>query len=123
MHCSCTHWRDDIDVMCSVCVRFDMTCCLSVYVCQVPLSVSNLDFWSRYYFRRHQLDEEEARRVELMRRADEVQGEKEIGWDEGLLIFHFCFCTLFTSLGVSAKTRLPVLFLFENSFYCSVKLS
>jgi len=45
--------------------------------------MSNLDFWSRYYFRCRQLDEEEARRVELMRRADEVQGEKEMGWDEG----------------------------------------
>ena len=52
-------------------------------MCQVPLTVSNLDFWSRYYFRCHELDKEEARRVELMRRADEVQGEKEIGWDEG----------------------------------------
>ena len=58
-------------------------------MCQVPLSVSNLDFWSRYYYRRHQLDAEEARRLELMRRADEVQGEKEIGWDEGSLIFTF----------------------------------
>ena len=46
--------------------------------------MSNLDFWSRYYYRCHELDEEEARRTELMRRADEVQGEKEIGWDEGL---------------------------------------
>ena len=58
-------------------------------VLQVPLTVSNLDFWSRYYFRCYQLDEEEARRVELMRRADEVQGEKEIGWDEGL-----CCCSI-----------------------------
>jgi len=53
--------------------------------------VSNLDFWSRYYFRRYQLDEEEARRIELMRRADEVQGEKEIGWDEGLFAVVFCY--------------------------------
>ena len=60
-------------------------CCAVV---QVPLTVSNLDFWSRYYFRCRQLDDEEARRVELMRRADEVQGEKEMGWDEGQL--HSC---------------------------------
>jgi len=61
-------------------------------VLQVPLTVSNLDFWSRYYFRCRQLDEEEARRLELMRRADEVQGEKEIGWDEGLSLLpqHCC---------------------------------
>lgn len=54
----------------------------ALYTQLVPLTVSNLDFWSRYYFRCRQLDEEEARRVELMRRADEVQGEKEMGWDE-----------------------------------------
>lgn len=54
----------------------------ALYTQLVPLTVSNLDFWSRYYFRCRQLDEEEARRLELMRRADEVQGEKEIGWDE-----------------------------------------
>jgi len=63
-------------------------------VFQVPLTVSNLDFWSRYYFRCRQLDEEEARRVELMRRADEVQGDKEVGgWDEGL-----CLCSIVLTL-------------------------
>jgi len=51
-------------------------------LCQVPLTVSNLDFWSRYYFHCHQLDEEEARRLELMKRADKVEGEKELGWDD-----------------------------------------
>jgi BSD domain len=61
---------------------------------QVPLTVSNNDFWRRYYFRIHLLDEEEARRVELMKRAENVQGdnEKEIGWeDEGSFLFIYLF--------------------------------
>lgn len=63
-------------------------------IIQVPLTVSNNDFWRRYYFRVHLLEEEEARRVELMKRAENVQGdnEKEIGWeDEGHL--HIWFST------------------------------
>jgi len=59
------------------------------------MTVSNLDFWSRYYFRCRQLDEEEARRVELMRRADECQGQKDMRWDEGLsLCLYLCVICL-----------------------------
>jgi hypothetical protein len=54
----------------------------ALYTQLVPLTVSNLDFWSRYFFKLHQLEEEEARRMELMKRADRVDGAKELGWDE-----------------------------------------
>ena len=51
---------------------------------QVPLSVSNVDFWRRYYYRYSLLEEDENRRMELMKRADVAQQEqKDIGWDEG----------------------------------------
>jgi hypothetical protein len=63
----------------------------------VPLTVSNNDFWRRYYFRCHILEEEEARRVEVMKRAENVHGddEKEIGWeDEGMqFIASYSFST------------------------------
>ena len=49
--------------------------------------MSNIDFWKRYYFKRHLLEEEEARRLELMKRAEDVHEQKELGWDEGAL---FC---------------------------------
>lgn len=53
----------------------------SLYTQLVPLTVSNVDFWCRYFYKKHLLEEEENRRIALVRRAEEVD-EKELTWDE-----------------------------------------
>ncbi|UJR32009.1 hypothetical protein I4U23_019479 [Adineta vaga] len=47
----------------------------SFYAHLVPAQTTHVDFWSRYYFRLHQLEEEEARRTQLLRRAHEICAE------------------------------------------------
>ncbi|CAF4139532.1 unnamed protein product, partial [Adineta steineri] len=47
----------------------------SFYSHLVPAQTTHVDFWSRYYFRLHQLEEEEARRTQLLRRAHEICSE------------------------------------------------
>lgn len=54
----------------------------ALYTQLVPITVSNIDFWRRYYFKRHLLEEDEARRLELMKRAEDVHEQKDLGWDE-----------------------------------------
>ncbi|ELT88023.1 hypothetical protein CAPTEDRAFT_225535 [Capitella teleta] len=54
----------------------------ALYTQIVPSTVSHADFWSRYYYKVFQLEEDEARKAELMRRADEISQQKEEGWDE-----------------------------------------
>jgi hypothetical protein len=62
----------------------------SFYAQLVPAQTTHSDFWSRYYFRIHQIEEEEARRTQLLRRAhemcsntDENAGKNnENDWDE-----------------------------------------
>lgn len=54
----------------------------ALYTQLVPCTVSNIDFWRRYYFKRHLLEEDEARRLELMKRAEDVHEQKDLGWDE-----------------------------------------
>ena len=56
----------------------------------VPAETSHAEFWARYYYRIHQLEEEEARRTQLIRRAHEIcteqNDEKDLNdgtdWDE-----------------------------------------
>ncbi len=51
------------------------------FVLQVPSEVSHADFWQRYFYRLHQLDQDEARKTALMKRAEVVQEQLE--WDDG----------------------------------------
>jgi hypothetical protein len=56
----------------------------------VPAQTTHAEFWSRYYFRLHLIDEEEERRARLLRRAHEICSEttetttenKSNDWDE-----------------------------------------
>ncbi len=60
------------------------------YAQLVPAQTTHSDFWSRYYYRLHQIEEDEARRTQLLRRAHEMCSEttENIGknnstdWDE-----------------------------------------
>jgi hypothetical protein len=55
----------------------------SFYIRLVPACTSHNDFWSRYYFRLHQIDEEETRRINLLKRAHEICNESSGNdWDE-----------------------------------------
>ena len=40
-----------------------------LYAHLVPACTTHSDFWSRYYFRLHQLNEDETRRINLLKRA------------------------------------------------------
>ncbi|CAF1322987.1 unnamed protein product [Rotaria sordida] len=62
----------------------------SFYARLVPAHTTHNDFWSRYYYRLHLIEEEEARRTQLLRRAHEICSENndniginnENDWDE-----------------------------------------
>lgn len=54
----------------------------AVYTKMVPSSVSHADFWRRYFYKVYQLEQDEARRAELMKRADVVHEKEELAWDE-----------------------------------------
>ncbi|CAF3698884.1 unnamed protein product [Rotaria socialis] len=62
----------------------------SYYARFVPAQTTHLDFWSRYYYRLHLIEEEETRRTQLLRRAHEICSENndntgknnENDWDE-----------------------------------------
>ncbi|CAF3226433.1 unnamed protein product [Rotaria sp. Silwood2] len=62
----------------------------SFYARLVPAHTTHIDFWSRYYYRLHLIEEEEARRTQLLRRAHEICSENsdnvgknnENDWDE-----------------------------------------
>nr|XP_042899242.1 BSD domain-containing protein 1 isoform X2 [Parasteatoda tepidariorum] len=47
----------------------------------VPSSVSHLEFWQRYFYRVHLLRKAEAKRAELMRRAEQISID-DIEWDK-----------------------------------------
>ena len=50
---------------------------------QVPSEVSHADFWHRYFYKLHQLDQDEARKAALMKRADVVQEQLDLEWEDG----------------------------------------
>jgi len=54
-----------------------------MYARLVPTCTTHSDFWSRYYFRLNQIDEEEIRRANLLKRAHEICNENHGNdWDE-----------------------------------------
>uniref|UniRef100_A0A8B9J3W4 BSD domain containing 1 n=1 Tax=Astyanax mexicanus TaxID=7994 RepID=A0A8B9J3W4_ASTMX len=51
-------------------------------VMYVPAAVAHSEFWQRYFYKVFQLDQEEARRVALKRRAEETSQSESLGWEE-----------------------------------------
>ena len=62
----------------------------SIYARLVPTCTTHSDFWSRYYFRVYQIEQEDAKRLQLLKRAHEICSENndqtadtlEKDWDE-----------------------------------------
>ncbi|KAF4089909.1 hypothetical protein AMELA_G00043530 [Ameiurus melas] len=54
----------------------------ALYTKMVPAAVAHSEFWQRYFYRVFQLDQEEARRVALKRRAEETAQSESLGWEE-----------------------------------------
>ena len=61
-----------------------------LYARLVPACTTHNDFWSRYYFRLHQIDQEEMKRMQLLKRAHDICNETDVHqgknssneWDE-----------------------------------------
>ncbi|GIX78648.1 BSD domain-containing protein 1 [Caerostris darwini] len=53
----------------------------TIYDKLVPTAVSHLEFWQRYFYRVHLLRKAEAKRADLMRRAEQISIE-DVEWDE-----------------------------------------
>uniref|UniRef100_A0A5F8H128 BSD domain containing 1 n=1 Tax=Monodelphis domestica TaxID=13616 RepID=A0A5F8H128_MONDO len=53
----------------------------ALYTKMVPAAVSHSEFWHRYFYRLHHLEQEEARRDALKQRAEQSVSE-EPGWEE-----------------------------------------
>ncbi|XP_038613988.1 BSD domain-containing protein 1 [Tachyglossus aculeatus] len=54
----------------------------ALYTKMVPAAVSHSEFWHRYFYRVHQLEQEEARRDALKQRAEQSIHTEEPGWEE-----------------------------------------
>ncbi|XP_063168261.1 BSD domain-containing protein 1 isoform X5 [Candoia aspera] len=54
----------------------------SLYSKMVPVAVSHLEFWQRYFYKVHQLEQEEVRREALKQRAEQSVHSEEPGWEE-----------------------------------------
>ncbi len=58
----------------------------AIYTKLVPAVVSNADFWGRYFYKVHQLKQDEARRAALKERADmtssQTLDDEELQWDD-----------------------------------------
>ncbi|CAN0185795.1 unnamed protein product [Lampetra fluviatilis] len=54
----------------------------ALYTRLVPAAVSHLEFWHRYFYKVYQLEQDEARRADLMKRADPSSQDKELGWED-----------------------------------------
>ncbi|KAJ8306197.1 hypothetical protein KUTeg_016742 [Tegillarca granosa] len=54
----------------------------ALYTKLVPADVSHADFWQRYFYKVHQLQADEARKLALMQRAEMAKKEESINWDE-----------------------------------------
>ena len=60
-----------------------------IHICvhfQVPSEVSHADFWHRYFYKLYKLDQDEARKAALMKRADVVQEQLDLEWEDGELL-------------------------------------
>ncbi|XP_006895031.1 PREDICTED: BSD domain-containing protein 1 isoform X3 [Elephantulus edwardii] len=53
----------------------------ALYTKMVPAAVSHSEFWHRYFYKVHQLEQEQARRDALKQRAEQTISE-EAGWEE-----------------------------------------
>lgn len=53
----------------------------ALYTNLVPTMVSHTEFWQRYFYKVHQLQQDEARKLALMKRADECK-EDAFSWDD-----------------------------------------
>ncbi|XP_058051807.1 BSD domain-containing protein 1 isoform X2 [Ahaetulla prasina] len=54
----------------------------SLYSKMVPVAVSHSEFWQRYFYKVHQLEQEELRREALKQRADQSVHSEDPGWEE-----------------------------------------
>uniref|UniRef100_A0A8C5M0T5 BSD domain containing 1 n=1 Tax=Leptobrachium leishanense TaxID=445787 RepID=A0A8C5M0T5_9ANUR len=54
----------------------------ALYTKMVPAAVSHSEFWQRYFYKVHQLEQEEARRIALKQRADQNVHSEEPRWEE-----------------------------------------
>lgn len=54
----------------------------ALYTKMVPAAVSHSEFWQRYFYKVHQLEQEEARRIALKQRADQNAYPEEPRWEE-----------------------------------------
>ncbi|XP_018422043.1 PREDICTED: BSD domain-containing protein 1 [Nanorana parkeri] len=54
----------------------------ALYTKMVPAAVSHSEFWQRYFYKVHQLEQEEARRDALKQRADQSVHSEEPRWEE-----------------------------------------
>ncbi|KAG8142977.1 putative BSD domain-containing protein, partial [Naja naja] len=54
----------------------------SLYSKMVPVAVSHSEFWQRYFYKVHQLEQEELRRDALKQRAEQSVHSEDPGWEE-----------------------------------------
>ncbi|XP_040280508.1 BSD domain-containing protein 1 [Bufo bufo] len=54
----------------------------ALYTKMVPAAVSHSEFWQRYFYKVHQLEQEEARRDALKQRAEQSVHFEDPGWEE-----------------------------------------
>ncbi|XP_019633254.1 PREDICTED: BSD domain-containing protein 1-like isoform X1 [Branchiostoma belcheri] len=54
----------------------------ALYTRLVPSAVSHSEFWQRYFYKLHQLQQDEARRAALMERADNTSPSDDLGWED-----------------------------------------
>ncbi|XP_056017999.1 BSD domain-containing protein 1-like isoform X2 [Ostrea edulis] len=53
------------------------------YTKLVPAEISHADFWKRYFYKVHQLQQDEARKSALMKRAEQAQKKEDsISWED-----------------------------------------
>ncbi|XP_072135413.1 BSD domain-containing protein 1-like [Mobula birostris] len=60
----------------------DRTEIRDLYTKLVPSEVAHNDFWCRYFYRVHQLHQEEARRTALKERAEQTVHSEDLKWDD-----------------------------------------
>ncbi|XP_075577997.1 BSD domain-containing protein 1 isoform X3 [Pelecanus crispus] len=54
----------------------------ALYTKMVPAAVSHSEFWQRYFYKVHRLEQDEARREALKQRAEQSIHQEEPGWEE-----------------------------------------
>ncbi|KFV50590.1 BSD domain-containing protein 1, partial [Gavia stellata] len=54
----------------------------ALYTKMCPVAVSHSEFWQRYFYKVHRLEQDEARREALKQRAEQSIHQEEPGWEE-----------------------------------------